>query len=390
MKSVKSIKSVKFVKSAKFVKSVKFIKLKVGEQIIQLNCRQVFVLYYYFTLFCRMKSRILLLLPIIIALFTSCADKVPVYDSITGLTQGTTYGITFEKGWRINKEKLQAGVQKILSDFDNSLSTYNTNSVISKINRNEEVTPDSFFIEVFNRAKEISALTGGAFDITVGPLVNAWGFGPDAIRNFDESKLDSLMNLVGIDKVALVNGKIVKSVPGITLDVNAIAQGFSVDVVSRYLEKQKIKSFLVEIGGEVRVKGTKGGALWRIGIDEPSDENNPSGEFLQDIVGFSDKSISTSGNYRKFYIDNGVKYSHTIDPKTGSPVRHNLLSATILSDDCMTADAFATACMVLGKDGAIDLLTKYDFIDGYLIYSDSTGKYLTWMTDDFSKLIQDY
>lgn len=337
-----------------------------------------------------MLRRLIIFLAIIQLFFSSCADKTPVYDSFGGLTQGTTYGITFEKGRKIKKDKLQAGIQQILTDFDNSLSVYNKNSIISKVNNNEDVTPDSLFIEVFYRSKEISELTGGVFDITVGPLVNAWGFGPDALRNFDKTKLDSLMNLVGIDKVSLINGKIVKADPGITLDVNAIAQGYSVDVVARYLESLGINSFLVEIGGEVRVKGSKAGVPWRIGIDEPNDENVTAGDMLQDIVAITDKAISTSGNYRKFYIDSGVKYSHTIDPRTGSPTRHNLLSATIIADECVTADAFATACMVLGKDGAIELITKYNFLEAYLIYSDESGKYKTWMTENFKGLVQDY
>lgn len=337
-----------------------------------------------------MLKQNLIYLTFLLLIVASCSEQTPVYDSFAGLTQGTTYGITFETSRKIKKEKLQAGVQQILTDFDNSLSTYNKNSIISKINRNEDAVPDLLFIEVFNRSKEITELTGGVFDITVGPLVNAWGFGPDAIRKFDESKLDSLMKLVGMNKVSLINGQVVKSDPGITLDVNAIAQGYSVDVVARYLEKQGVNSFLVEIGGEVRVKGTKAGQLWRIGIDEPNDENVPAGEMLQDIIAITNISVSTSGNYRKFYIDKGVKYSHTIDPRTGSPVRHNLLSATIIAKDCITADAFATACMVLGKDGAIDLITKYDYIEGYLIYTDNTGKYKTWMTDNFSDLVQDY
>ena len=199
-----------------------------------------------------------------------------------------------------------------------------------------------------------------------------------------------LMNLVGYKKVSIKDGKVVKENPAMILDANAIAQGYSVDVVSEYLVSLGINNFLVEIGGEVRVKGTKAGELWRIGIDEPSDENTGAGDLLEDIIAITDRSVSTSGNYRKFYYENGVKYAHTIDPRTGSPVRHNLLSATILADDCITADAFATACMVLGKDGAIELIKKYSYLEGYLIYSDEKGNYKTWMTDNFAKLVQGY
>jgi FAD:protein FMN transferase len=337
-----------------------------------------------------MKKIQLILLAIILILITSCRYTTPVYDSFSGLTQGSSYSITFEESRKINKDKLQAGVEQVLTTFDNSLSDYNKNSIISRVNRNEDVTLDSLFIEAFNRSQEISQLTDGAFDITVGPLVDAWGFGPDAIKNFDPLKLDSLMKLVGYQKVAIVNGKVIKDDPDMSLDMNAIAQGLTVDKVAEYLKKQGIKNFLVEIGGEVRAEGTKGGKLWRIGIDEPDDSNSGASEILQDIIGLTYNSVSTSGDYRKFYIENGVKYSHEIDPKTGAPERSNLLSVTILSKDCTTADAFATACMVLGKDGAIALIKKYDFIEGYLIYSDGSGKYLTWMTDNFSKLVQDY
>lgn len=336
-----------------------------------------------------MKIRGLILFALLI-ISGSCVDKTPVFESFSGATQGTSFGVTFEKSRKIRKEIVEEGVQKILSDFDASLSLYNANSVISKVNRNEDVTLDQYFIEAFNKSMEISDMSGGVFDITVGPLVDAWGFGPDALKRFDATKLDSLMNLVGYKKVSIRDGKVIKKNQAITLDANAIAQGYSVDVVSEYLVSLGIKNFLVEIGGEVRVKGTKAGEFWRIGIDEPSDDNTGAGDLLEDIIAITDKAVSTSGNYRKFYFENGVKYAHTIDPRTGSPVRHNLLSATILADDCMTADAFATACMVLGKDGAIELIKKYSFLEGYLIYSDDNGNYKIWMTDNFAKLVQGY
>jgi thiamine biosynthesis lipoprotein len=232
-------------------------------------------------------------------------------------------------------------------------------------------------------------MTDGAFDITVGPLVKAWGFGPDAHKSFSESKKDSLMKLVGMDKVSLVNGKLIKTDPCISLDVNAIAQGYSVDVVCRYFDSMGIRNYLVEIGGEVRARGTKNGAYWRIGIDKPVDNNMSPGETLQAIIRISDKALATSGNYRKFYIENGIKYSHTIDPKTGYPAKNRLLSATIIADECSTADGIATACMVMGKEGAIDFINKNRQLSGYLVFSDDSGNFETWISESLKDYISE-
>ena len=228
-------------------------------------------------------------------------------------------------------------------------------------------------------------MTDGAFDITVGPLVKAWGFGPDAHKNFTESKRDSLLRLVGMNKVSLVNGRLVKSDPHISLDVNAIAQGFSVDVICRLFDNLGIKNYLVEIGGEVRAKGKKAGKLWRIGIDKPVDNNMTPGQSLQAILKMTDKAISTSGNYRKFYIEDGVKYSHEIDPKTGYPAKNTLLSVSIIASECAVADGIATACMVIGKDRTIEFLRVHPEFEAYLIYSDNTGNFKTWTSDRLKK-----
>jgi thiamine biosynthesis lipoprotein len=270
-----------------------------------------------------------------------------------------------------------------------SLSTYQDSSVISKINRNEEVVPDSFFIEVFTKSVLISEMTAGAFDITVGPLVRAWGFGPDAQKSFTEEKCDSLMKHVGMGKVSLINGRLIKSDPGIYLDVNAIAQGYSVDVICRYFDNLGILNYLVEVGGEVRAKGKKAGALWRIGIDKPEDYNMSPGKTLQAIIKISDKAISTSGNYRAFYVEDGIKYSHTIDPRTGYPAKNKLLSATIIADDCTMADGIATACMVMGKDDAIEFINKNPQLGVYLVFSDDNGNFRTWVSKDLADNISE-
>ena len=320
---------------------------------------------------------------------SACRENPVTYSDFNGFAQGTTYRIVYDDQAGMTPAELKSQVDKILNDFDMSLSLYQDSSVLSKINRNEPVAPDQFFINVFRKSKTISSLTGGAFDVTVGPLVKAWGFGPDAVRNFEESKRDSLLSFVGMEKVDMREGLLIKSDPRIILDFNAIAQGYAVDVVTEYFDELGMESYLVEIGGEVRVKGDKNGVPWRIGIDRPEDNNNNPGENLQAIIGLRNRSLATSGNYRKFYVEDGIKYSHTIDPKTGYPARNQLLSATILADDCATADGVATACMVMGKDKTIEFLEQHAEFEGFLIYSDDSGNFRTWASKSLKKYISE-
>jgi len=325
---------------------------------------------------------------IILAFPISCKETA-TYDNFAGFAQGTTYSMVFRNNGRLNPQDLKSDVEKILHDFDMSLSLYADSSILSRVNRNEDVVVDEYFSEAFRRSDEITGMTDGAFDITVGPLVRVWGFGPDDKRNFSESKRDSLLRLVGMDKVKIENDMVKKTNPGISLDFNAIAQGYSVDVVSDYFDSRGIKSYLVEIGGEVRVKGDKQGVLWRIGIDRPEDNNNLPGNELQAVISLKDRSLATSGNYRKFYVENGIKYSHTIDPRTGYPARNQLLSATIIAGDCATADGVATACMVIGKEKSIEFLGFHPEFDAFLVYSDESGNYQTWTTENLKRFISE-
>jgi thiamine biosynthesis lipoprotein len=326
---------------------------------------------------------------LIILISLSACKKTISYDNFAGFIQGTTYSMVFENNGRIKVENLKSEAEKILHDFDMSLSLYVDSSILSKVNRNEDVILDKYFTEAFRKSAQITELTSGAFDITVGPLVKAWGFGPDAMKNFSESKRDSLLRLVGMGKVKIENGKVIKADPGINLDFNAIAQGYSVDIISRFFDGKDIKSYLVEIGGEVRVKGDKHGVLWRIGIDRPSEDNSIPGNDLQAVISLKDRSLATSGNYRKFYIENGIKYSHTIDPRTGYPARNQLLSATIIADECATADGIATACMVIGKDKTIEFLGSHPEYEAFLVYSDDEGNYQTWSTENLKRFISE-
>jgi FAD:protein FMN transferase len=334
-----------------------------------------------------MINRILSLLLLFIFIAPSCRNKKPVFSNFTGFTQGTTYSIVYDNRKNIKPEEVKLKVEIILHDFDMSLSLYQDSSIISKINRNEKVVPDSFFTEVFKKSVFISEMTKGTFDITVGPLVRAWGFGPGAHKNFKKEKRDSLMKLVGIEKVSLINGNLVKSDPAMYLDMNAIAQGYAVDVICRYFDTIGIPNYLIEIGGEVRAKGTKAGALWKIGIDKPEDNNMLPGQTLQAIIKITDKSIATSGNYRLFYVEDGIKYSHTIDPRTGYPSRNKLLSATIVADECAMADGIATACMVMGKDDAIEFINKNPQLSAYFVFSDDDGNFRTWISENLKGMI---
>ena len=321
-------------------------------------------------------------------MLSGCSNQKIEHLRISGFTQGTTYNITFENTGRFTAEEIRTGVESYLQKIDISLSVYIDSSVISKINRNEDINADEYFTEVFNMSRQLSEDTGGAFDITVGPLVRAWGFGPEGYKDFEKDKIDSLRNLVGFRKIDIENGKVIKSDPRISVDMNAIAQGYTVDIIYRYLKSLGMTSFLVEIGGEVRVMGAKGKNPWKIGIDKPVDNNNSPGENLQAIISLKDKSLATSGNYRKFYVEDGIKYSHTIDPATGFPAKNRLLSATIITDECAIADGVATACMVMGLEKSVNYISRNPEYEAYFIYSDDSGNYAEWISGSLMKRLE--
>ena len=324
-----------------------------------------------------------------VILLTWGCQQAPEYAEINGFTQGTTYHIVVEKNPDLDLMALRQEIEEAFTAIDNSLSIYNDSSVISCINDNRSDVTDTLFRDIFRLSTLVSQQSGGLFDITVGPLVEAWGFGPDALKRFDASKLDSLLALVGMEKLHLEGDRIIKALPGMFIDVNAIAQGYTVDVVAGLLVSEGIDQCLVEVGGEVRTVGDKNGDGWRVGIDTPADGNYMPGADLQATIRIDDRSLATSGNYRKFFIENGIKYSHTINPHTGYPVRHTLLSATIISPEAAVADAWATACMVAGKDSAASIIEGHDFLEGYLIYSDDNGGMKSWVSDGLKSLIEE-
>ncbi len=317
-------------------------------------------------------------------LLSSCAKQQ--YYKIMGNTQGTTYHIIYRYS-----RMLKPQVDSILHAIDMSLSTYNPNSIISKVNRNEPVKLDDHFIKVFRKSIEISEATDGAFDVTVGPLVDAYGFGPgNRINHLTKKQIDSILQFVGYHKVHLEGRKLIKDDPRIQLDFNAIAQGYTVDVIAKYFDRLGITDYMVEVGGELLAKGrNEFGEAWRIGIDKPIEGSTEATREIQLIVGFkgAKKAISTSGNYRRFYVENGIKYTHTINPHTGYPVKSNLLSASILSNNCTDADGYATACMVMGLDKAIELVNRKANLNAFFIYTDKEGKYRFYFTPEFKKFV---
>jgi thiamine biosynthesis lipoprotein len=332
--------------------------------------------------------RIILFIAAITLCLSSCTPPAE-YAAIDGMTQGTTYHIVVEKVPGLDLMALRQEIEQLFTDIDNSLSIYNDSSVISAINFNRNNLTDTLFREVFRASLQISSESGGLFDITVGPLVKAWGFGPDAMRRFDESMLDSLLSLVGIDKLRLDGDRIVKADPDMFIDVNAIAQGYTVDLVIELLLRKGIRECLAEVGGEVRTVGDKRGDGWRVGIDTPADGNFFPGDDMKATVRLDDRALATSGNYRKFYVEDGVKYSHTIDPRTGYPVRHTLLSATVIAPTATEADAWATVCMVAGLEEAAAFIESYDVLEGYLIFSGENGEMRSWISDGLRRLIKE-
>ncbi|MDX9881741.1 MAG: FAD:protein FMN transferase [Prolixibacteraceae bacterium] len=322
---------------------------------------------------------------VLLVIVVSCNPKKPVYITNQGFIYGTVYTIKYESP---DGKDLQAGIEGELNKINRSLSTFDSLSVISKINRNQEVAPDNYFLTVFNKAMEVSEITDGAFDITVAPMVNVWGFGFKHKEKVTEELIDSLKELVGYQKIRMEGERLVKEHPNTMLDCSAIAKGYACDVAGNFLAVKGCKNYMVEIGGEVVARGVNAkGKCWSIGVSKPVDDTSPASQELKAVVSLKDKALATSGNYRNFYVEGGKKYAHTIDPKTGYPIQHSLLSATVLADDCMTADAFATAFMVLGLDGAKRVASQVDGLDVYFIYSGENGELDTWLSEGFRKML---
>jgi len=341
-----------------------------------------------------MKYAIFFLLSALL-LFSSCespeTQKVENVDVqlIQGEAQGTTYSLKYTGRSRVEKSQIDS----VLDQIDLSLSAWVKESVVTDFNNRDSIlVSDHHFLTVFYRGKEVHDLTEGAFQPMIMPLVRAWGFGPEGGELTEGANLDSLQNFVNYDfqVVADTNSESIIFVKdaGYQMDVNGIAQGYSVDVVSEFLEREGVENYMVEIGGELMAKGkNENGDHWRIGVDKPS--STVENRELEAIVTLKDAALATSGSYRKFYEKDGRKYSHTIDPATGEPVNHNLLSATVLASNCTNADAFATAFMVMGVEKTKQFLISHSEmnLEVFLIY-DEGGEVLTFTSEGMKSLVE--
>ena len=311
----------------------------------------------------------------ILVLIISC-QEIPNTYTIIGYTQGTTYTVKYNSD---NNKILSSDIDSLLNVIDLSMSTYKSNSTISLINNNQAVILDALIEEVIDRSIDICHQTNGMFDITVAPLVDYWGFGNKSITKEFKS-IDKLSHKIGCDLLYIENHRLIKS-DEVSIDLNGIAQGFSVDHVSNFLLKNGVSDFMVEIGGEVRCSGNNLGNNWKIGIDTPTDQNN---DFVY-ILKLKDISLATSGSYRKYYYKDSIKISHTMNPKTLQPANNRLISATIVYDDCMSADAYATACMSMGFEDAKYFLENNNIL-GSLIYVNYRDT-IHYLSEDFSSLL---
>jgi thiamine biosynthesis lipoprotein len=313
-----------------------------------------------------------------------CNNSKESLIKVEGEAQGTTWHISYLSADNINYKKT---MDSLLKKIDTSMSTYLPVSFISRINKNDStVLVDQYFIDVLKKSIEVSEKTVGLFDVTVGPLVNAWGFGFSKREKVDSAMIDSLRHFVGYKMIKLEGNKVVKEKPQIKLDFNAIAQGYSVDVLSAYLESKGVNNYLVEIGGELKAKGKKYKDDWKVGIDQPNE--NATERKLEAVIALNDRALATSGNYRKFYEEGGQKFSHIIDPGTGYPAKQNLLSTTVLADDGITADAYATAFMIMGLERSKQFLSdnKDLKLEVFFIY-DENGKWKTYASESLKKEI---
>ncbi len=322
---------------------------------------------------------------LILFLFSCGSSQQKELVRFMGEAQGTYYSIIY---FDDQQRDFQVEVDSILKEFDQSLSLWVPGSLISSVNKGDTaIEVDDFFTDNFNIAMEVAGKTSGAFDPSVGNLTRAWGFGFDALKKADKHIVDSILEFTGYSKVHIQNGYFIKDDPRISIDFNAIAQGYSVDLVGDFLEKEGIENYLVDIGGEVKAKGKKpDGMLWKVGIEKPA-ENKDDTRDLKAVVQLINKSIATSGNYRKFYEEDGIRYSHTIDPLSGYPVQHSLLSVSVLADNTAIADAYATAFMVMGLEKAITFVENDPTLEAFFIYDDEEGNYQTFMSEGFRAVV---
>ena len=320
-----------------------------------------------------------------LALLASC-NRGPQKMVLQGEAQGSYYAVTYydELGRNFQQE-----IDSIFHAVDVSVNLWVDTSVISKVNRNEEVKLDSIFVDNFRIAQEAASLSDGYFDPTISPIVAAWGFSYKHGDTITPQLIDSLKQLVDYRNIRIEEGKVVKANPAMTLDFNAIAQGYTSDLIASFLDSRGIKNYLVDTGGEIMARGEKpNDQPWIVGIEKPAD-NWDSEQVVHTRIALRDKGLVTSGSTRKYVERDGKRYSHCIDPKTGYPVEHNVLSVTVLAESSVWADALASICMVMGMEKSLPLIESIDGVEAYYIYVNEQNALETFATDGFAKLVVD-
>lgn len=324
-----------------------------------------------------MKKTVFIL--IIMMILTSC--NVPERKQYTGVTQGSYYSVIY-----YDERDFSDEIDSILKDVENSVSLWQENSIIRKVNENKDVIVDKIFIDNFNWAVKAAEFSDGLFDATIAPLVSAWGFHYKKEIALTDKMIDSILELVDYRKIRIEDGRVIKDNENMSLDFNAVAQGYTADIIGEYLYSQGINNYLVDIGGEITAKGVKpNGETWKIGIEKPAPDKNAE-RVIQMKIELKDKAVVTSGSYRKYIEKDNVRYSHSIDPRTGQPVEHNLLSATIIADNAAWADCLASICMIAGMEKASELLKNED-VEALFIYLDDENQLQTFQTEGFEKMI---
>ena len=323
------------------------------------------------------------LIPILCLVLAVCACSPERYHVTQGHTH-TYYRITYRYDRPLDNE-----IRDKIQRFYHSLNPFDSLSIVSAVNANRDVEVDSIFVHAFRVAEEVSRQTDGMFDITCAPLINAWGFGFKNMGTVTPALIDSLKTFVGHEKVHLEGRHVVKTDPRVLLNFSAVGDGCICDLIARKLDSLGIDDYLVDIGGEMTAKGVNTKGLpWHIGINKPVDDSTQTNNEIQQIIELSDRrGIATSGDYRNFYVRDGKKYAHTINPKTGYPAAADILSATIMAEDCIVADAYATSCMALGREEAKRLLARHPELDYFFIYADSTGAFRTEWSEGMEKYL---
>lgn len=315
----------------------------------------------------------------------SCQPKMQK-TVIQGLAQGSYYAISYYDSLNRN---FQHEIDSIFDAVDRSVSLWNDSSTISKVNRNENVELDAIFIDNFNIAQQAAELSNGYFDPTISPLVAAWGFSYKNGDSITPQLTDSLKDLVDYRKIKIEDGKVVKENPLMSLDFNAIAQGYTSDLIASFLSSKGIHNFLIDTGGEIMGRGGKpDGSDWIVGIEKPA-ANWDSERVVQERLFLRDKGLVTSGSTRKYVERNGKRYSHCIDPTTGYPVEHNVLSVTVIAENSVWADALASICMVMGLEKSLPIIESLDGVEAYYISSNSQGELEIFATEGFRNLIME-